>query len=89
MNNFQTLLDKNRKLKKNVEQRKNIKLKYEKERDKIFKKYNKILILPTRKLNINNVLTKKLILKKIREQKKNKEENIDDYLYDLYNNENK
>lgn len=89
MNNFQTLLDKNRKLKKNVEQRKNIKLKYERERDKIFKKYNKILILPTRKLNINNVLTKKLILKKIREQKKNKEENIDDYLYDLYNNENK
>ena len=84
MNNFQTLLDKNKKLKKNIEQRKNIKLKLERERDKIFKKYNKIVILPTHKLNINNVLTKKLILKKYREQKKNREEIIDDYLYDLY-----
>jgi hypothetical protein len=82
MNNFQTLLDKNKKLKKNIEQRKNIKLKLERERDKIFKKYNKIIILPTHKLNINNVLTKKLILKKYREQKKNREEIIDDYLYD-------
>ena len=87
MNNFQTLLDKNKKLKKNIEQRKNIKLKLERERDKIFKKYNKIVILPTHKLNINNVLTKKLILKKYREQKKNKEEIIDDYLYDLYESE--
>ena len=84
MNNFQTLLDKNKKLKKNMEQRKNIKLKLERERNKIFKKYNKIIILPTHKLNVNNVLTKKLILKKYREQRKNKEEIIDDYLYDLY-----
>ena len=87
MNNFQTLLDKNKKLKKNIEQRKNIKLRLEKERDKIFKKYSKIIILPTHKLNVNNVLTKKLILKKYREQKKNKEEIIDDYLFDLYENE--
>ena len=84
MNNFQTLLDKNKKLKKNLEQRKNIKIKFEKERDKIFKKYNKIIILPSRKLNVNNVLTKKLILKKYREKRKNKEAIIDDYLYDLY-----
>ena len=84
MNNFQTLLDKNKKLKKNIEQRKNIKLKLERERNKIFKKYNKIIILPTHKLNVNNVLAKKLILKKYREQRKNKEEIIDDYLYDLY-----
>ena len=84
MNNFQTLLDKNKKLKKNMEQIKNIKLKLERERNKIFKKYNKIIILPTHKLNVNNVLTKKLILKKYREQRKNKEEIIDDYLYDLY-----
>ena len=87
MNNFQTLLDKNKKLKKNIEQRKNIKIKLEKERDKIFRKYNKIIILPTHKININNVLTKKLILKKYREKKKNKEEIIDDYLYDLYEKE--
>ena len=84
MNNFQTLLDKNKKLKKNIEQRKNIKLKLERERNKIFKKYNKIIILPTHKLNVNNVLARKLILKKYREQRKNKEEIIDDYLYDLY-----
>ena len=87
MNNFQILLDKNKKLKKNIEQRKNIKLKLERERNKIFKKYNKIIILPTHKLNINNVLTKKLILKKYREQKKNKEETLDDYLLDLYESE--
>ena len=46
MNNFQTLLDKNKKLKKNIEQRKNIKLKLEKERDKIFKKYRKLYFYP-------------------------------------------
>ena len=32
-------------------------------------------------------LTKKLILKKYREQKKNKEEILDDYLLDLYESE--
>ena len=87
MTNFQTLLDKNKKIKKNIEQRKNIKLKLIRERDKIFKKYNKIIILPTHKLNINNVLAKKLILKKYREQRKKREEIIDDYLFDLYDSE--
>ena len=87
MTNFQTLLDKNKKIKKNIEQRKNIKLKLIRERDKIFKKYNKIIILPTHKLNINNVLAKKLILKKYREQRKKREEIIDDYLFDFYDSE--
>ena len=84
MNDLQVIFDKSKKLQKNLEQIKNIKIKFEKERDKIFNKNKKIIILPTHKLYINNILAKKLIMKKLKEQKKKKKETIDDYLYDLY-----
>jgi len=84
MNELQAGLDKSKKLQKNLEQIKNIKIKFEKERDKIFNKNKKVIILPTHKLYFNNILAKKLIMKKLREQKKKKKETIDDYLYDLY-----
>ena len=88
MNELQTVFDKSKKLQKNLEQIKNIKIKFEKERDKINNKNKKVIILPTHKLYINNILAKKLIMKKLREQKKKKKETIDDYLYDLYDKEN-
>lgn len=87
MNDLQVIFDKSKKLQKNLEQIKNIKIQFEKERDKIFNKNKKIIILPTHKLYINNILAKKLIMKKLREQKKKKKETIDDYLYDLYEKE--
>jgi len=89
MNELQAGLDKSKKLQKNLEQIKNIKIKFEKERDKIFNKNKKVIILPTHKLYFNNILAKKLIMKKLREQKKKKKETIDDYLYDLYDEEDK
>ena len=89
MNELQTIFDKSKKLQKNLEQIKNIKIKFEKERDKINNKNKKVIILPTHKLYINNILAKKLIMKKLREQKKKKKETIDDYLYDLYEKEDK
>jgi hypothetical protein len=89
MNDLQAIFDKSKKLQKNLEQIKSIKIKFEKERNKIFNKNKKIIILPTHKLYINNILAKKLIMKKLREQKKKKKETIDDYLYDLYDSEDK
>ena len=88
MNNIKSLLDKNKKLKKNIELIKNNKIKFEKERYKIFKKNSKKTILPTRKMDINNILARNLMMKKMREQKNNKQESIDDYLNDLYEDEN-
>ena len=87
MNELQAIFDKSKKLQKNLEQIKTIKIKFEKERNKIFKKNKKVIILPTHKLYINNILAKRLIMKKLKEQKKKKKETIEDYLYDLYDNE--
>ena len=87
MNELQAIFDKSKKLQKNLEQIKTIKIKFEKERNKIFKKNKKVIILPTHKLYINNILAKRLIMKKLKEQKKIKKETIEDYLYDLYDNE--
>ena len=53
INDLQVIFDKSKKLQKNLEQIKNIKIQFEKERDKIFNKNKKIRILPTHKLYNN------------------------------------
>ena len=59
MNNLKLILDKEKKNLKNLETINNIKMKFEEERKKIFKKYEKIFVLPTHKLNIYNIRNKK------------------------------
>ena len=78
------VLDKEKKYLKNLESINNIKLKFEEERKKIIKKYEKILILPTHKINMYNLGNKKdnniESNKKKLSKKKNKTiEDIDDY----------
>ena len=53
MNNIQIKLDKEKKILKNIEKMNIARQKYEEEREKIIRKSNKILILPTHKMNID------------------------------------
>ena len=78
------VLDKEKKYLKNLESINNIKLKFEEERKKIIKKYEKILILPTHKINMYNLENKKdnnieSNNKKLSKKKNKTIEGIDDY----------
>ena len=78
------VLDKEKKYLKNLESINNIKLKFEEERKKIIKKYEKILILPTHKINMYNLGNKKdnnieRNNKKLSKKKNKTIEDIDDY----------
>ena len=84
MNELKILLDREKKYIKNIEQLNNIKMQYEEERRKIIKKYEKILILPTHKININNFRNQKTINSvnhstKASKNKNKSMEDIDDY----------
>ena len=75
---------KKKKIEKTNEQRRNIHLKFEKERKKIFDKYNKILFLQRRKIPTYNTFDKKLInIQKSKSQQRIKVDTIGDHLYDL------
>ena len=81
------VLDKEKKYLKNLESINNIKLKFEEERKKIIKKYKKILILPTHKINMYNLGNKKdnnieSNNKKLSKKKNKTIEGIDDYFND-------
>ena len=78
------VLDKEKKYLKNLESINNIKLKFEEERKKIIKKYEKILIIPTHKINMYNSGKKKdnnieNNNKKLSKKKNKTIEDIDDY----------
>ena len=79
---YQNLFAKKKKIEKTNEQKRNIILRFEKEKQKIFEKNNKILFIPKRKLSIYNIYDKKII-KKSKSQQNIKVEKIEDYLYDL------
>ena len=79
---YQNLLAKKKKIEKTNEQKRNIILRFEKEKQKIFEKNNKILFIPKRKLSIFNIYDKKVI-KKSKSQQNIKVDKIEDYLYDL------
>ena len=84
MKELKLLLDKEKKYLKNIETINNLKMKFEEERKRIIKKYEKILILPTRKININNLGNKKYLNRRnnlIKMNEKNKK--IDD-IYDYF-----
>ena len=83
---LQNYLTKKKKIEKTNEQKKNIIIKFEKERKKIFEKNNKILFLPKRKLSIFNINIKKNNNNKSKSQQKIKIDRINDYFYDLKNN---
>ena len=84
MYELKILLDREKKYIKNIEQLNNIKMQYEEETRKIIKKYEKILILPTHKININNFRNQKNINSvnhstKASKNKNKSMEDIDDY----------
>ena len=85
MQELQNSLVKRKKIEKTNEQKRNLRLKFEKERKKIFDKNSKILFLQKRKLAIFNVNDKKYGIKKSKSQQKIKIDKISDYLYDLKN----
>ena len=81
---YKNMIAKKKKIEKTNEQRRNIHLKFEKERKKIFDKYNKILFLQRRKIPIYNIFDKKLInIQKSKSQQRIKVDTIGDHLYDL------
>ena len=81
-----SLLDKEKKYLNNLEKIKAIKIKYEEERKKVIEKYNKIIILPTHKFNIDNRGIKKntLHIKNTNKSNKNKNKTIED-INDIFN----
>ena len=79
---LQNLLAKKKKIEKTNEQKRNIIIKFEKERKKIFEKNSKILFLPKRKLSIFNIFDKKINSQKSKSQQKIKIDLLNDYLYD-------
>ena len=80
--NIKARHEKEKKVRKNYEQKLNIKMILENERKKLFEKNNKVLFLPLHKINSYNVTGKKIILKKYKNMKNKKMDSIDDYLYD-------
>ena len=82
MQTLQNLLAKKKKIEKTNEQKRNIIIKFEKERKKIFEKNSKILFLPKRKLSIFNIFDKKINSQKSKSQQKIKIDLLNDYLYD-------
>ena len=81
--NYKNMIEKKKKILKTTEIRKNIDMELEKQRKKVFEKYNKIIYLQRRKIPIFNISEKKLNIKKSKSQQGINSEQIDDYLYDL------
>jgi hypothetical protein len=76
MNEIKALLDKEKKMKNSLEKILSIKKEIDEEQKKIFKKYQKIIILPTRKLNIYDIRSNMDINQFNRKKKTNKIKNI-------------
>ena len=74
--------EKEKKIRKNFEQKLNIKMVLENERKKLFEKTNKVLFLPLHKINAYNITGKKLMLRKYKQLRGKQKESIDDYLID-------
>ena len=81
-----SLLDKEKKYLNNLEKIKRLKIKYEEERKKIIEKYNKNVVLPTRKLHIDNREIKKntIHIWNINKSNKNQNKTIED-INDIFN----
>jgi hypothetical protein len=75
MNEIKVLLDKEKKMKNSLEKILSIKKEIDEEQKKIFKKYQKIIILPTRKLNIYDIRSN-MDINKFNRKKINKNKNI-------------
>ena len=75
MNEIKALLDKEKKMKNSLEKILSIKKEIDEEQKKIFKKYQKIIILPTRKLNIYDIRSN-MDINKFNRKKLNKNKNI-------------
>ena len=82
--NYKNMIAKKKKIEKTNEQKRNIYLRMEKERKKIYEKYTKILFLQRRKVPMNT-FDKKIIIQKSKSQQKIKFDRFEDYLYDLKN----
>ena len=81
--NYKSLIDKKKKILKTTELKKSINMKLEKERKKIFEKYQKIIFLQRRKMPIFNIFERKMCMKKSKSQYNINSDKLDDYLYDL------
>jgi hypothetical protein len=75
MNEIKALLDKEKKMKNSLEKILSIKKEIDEEQKKIFKKYQKIIILPTRKLNIYDIRSN-MDINQFNRKKINKNKNI-------------
>ena len=75
MNEIKALLDKEKKMKNSLEKILSIKKEIDEEQKKIFKKYQKIIILPTRKLNIYDIRSN-MDINQFNRKKINKSKNI-------------
>ena len=82
--NYKNMIAKKKKIEKTNEQKRNIYLRMEKERKKIYEKYTKILFLQRRKVPMNT-FDKKIVIQKSKSQQKIKFDRFEDYLYDLKN----
>ena len=78
---FKNIFDKEKKIRKTLEQKRNIVLKFELERQKIFERYNKILFLPNRKIHYKKP-NKKISFHEDDEKYEEKGRKIEDFLYD-------
>lgn len=78
---FKNIFDKEKKIRKTLEQKRNIVLKFELERQKIFERYNKILFLPNRKVHYKKP-NKKISFHEDDEKYEEKWRKIEDFLYD-------
>ena len=80
INLFNSLIDKEKKIRKIKEQKKLKEFAEKLEINKINKKFNKSIVLPTHKINSFDILSKKLNSMKFRIKKEKKAETIEDYL---------
>ena len=80
--NLKSKQEKEKKVRKNYEQKLNLKILLENKMKKLFEKSDKVFFLPLHKINAYNVTGKKLQLKKYKKLKNKKMESIDDYLFD-------
>ena len=79
-NLFNSLIEKEKKIRKIKEQKKTNELAEKLEKNKINKKFNKFIVLPTHKINSFDIMSKKLNSRKFRIKKEIKAETIEDYL---------
>ena len=77
---LQQLIDKNKRIRKNLEQKNNNELKLKIENKRINEKNEKLIIIPSHKIYNFNMISKNLNLRKNRVKKEFKEESIFEYL---------